>query len=82
MKQNRVVLDKIQDIFLVLLMNSMEIYLAQEEVPQNKEKLVERKYGKGSKGNKLRAPYKDRMSRVESTPKQFVRKPFHHSEPK
>ena len=36
-------------------MNSMEIYLAQEEVSQNKEKLInssERKYGKGSKEKK------------------------------
>ena len=36
---------------------------------------------KGSKGNKLRAPYKDR-NKIESTPKQFVRKPFHYNEPK
>ena len=31
-----VVIDKTQDIILELLMNSMEIYLAQEEVSQNK----------------------------------------------
>ena len=80
-----VVIDKTQDIIPELLMNVMEIYLAQEEVSQNKEKLVnssERKYGEGPKGNKLRAPYKDRRSKVESTPKQFVRKPFHYIEPK
>ena len=80
-----VVIDKTQDIILNLLMNCMEIYLAQEVVSQNKEKIVsssERKYRKGSKGNKLRALYKDRSSKVESTPKQFVRKPFHYNEPK
>ena len=63
----------------------MEIYLAQEEVSHNKEKPVnssERKYGKGSKGNTLRAPYKDRRNEVDSTPKQSVRKPFHYNLPK
>ena len=80
-----VVLDKTQDIILELLMNSMEICLAQEEISLNKEKFVcssERKYGKASKGNKLRTPYKGRRSEVKSTPKQFVRKPFHYIEPK
>ena len=80
-----VVIDMTQDIILDLLMNSMEIYLVQEEVFQNKEKLVNnsgRKYGKRSKGNKLRAPCKDRRSQIESMPKQFVRKLFHYTEPK
>ena len=60
-----VVLDKIQEIILALLINSVEIYLAKEEVSQNKENPAnssERKYGQGSKGNKLRAPYKDRRN--------------------
>ena len=60
-----VVLDKTQEIIFELLMNSMEIYLAQEKVFQDKEKFVsssERKYWKGFKGNKLRAPYKDQRS--------------------
>ena len=80
-----VVTDKSQDIILELLMNSMEIYLAQEELSQNKEKLVkssERKYGKGCKENKLRAPYKDEKSGIESTPKQSVSRPFHYNLPK
>ena len=80
-----VVLDKTQEIILELLLNSMEIYLAQEKVLQNKEKFLrssERMYGKGSKGNKLRGLYKDRRSEVESVPKQFIRKPFNYIEPK
>ena len=67
-----VVIDKTQDIIPESLMNSMEIYLAQEEVSLNKEKLVNnagRKYGKGLKVNKLRAKYNDRRSEVESAPK-------------
>ena len=47
-----IVIDKIQDINLELLMNSIEIYLAQEKVSQNKEKPVnssERSMGRGSK---------------------------------
>ena len=80
-----VVIDKTQDIILELLMNSMEIYLAQDKVSQNKEQFVnssEKKYGKGSKGNKLRAPCKDRRNEVESTSKQSVRRPFHYNLPK
>ena len=77
-----VVRDKTQDIIPELLMNSMEIYLAQEEGSQNKDKLLtssERKYGKGSKGNKLTTLYKDRRNEVESTPKQPIRRSFHYN---
>ena len=80
-----IVIDKTQDTILELLMNSMEIYVVQEEVSQNKEKLVsssERKYGKGFKGKNLRALYKERRNEVESTPKQSFRRPFHYSLPK
>ena len=79
-----VALDKTQEIILELLINGVEIYLAKEEVTQNKETFVshsERKYGKGSKGNKLITLYKDR-SEVESMSKQFMKKPFHYNKPK
>ena len=55
-----VVLDKTQDIILELLIKSMEIYLAPEELSQNKENYIsgsEQKFRKGSKGNGLRVPY-------------------------
>ena len=79
-----IVIDKTKDIILEVLTNIAEMYLAQEEVFKNKEiensaNSSEQKYGKGSKGNKLKAPYKDRMGEVESKPKQFG-KPFHYSQ--
>ena len=80
-----IVIDKTQDIILEFLINTLEIYLAQKKVSQNKEKLVnssEREVWEGSKGNKLRALYKDRKSGIESTHKQSVRKPFHYNLPK
>ena len=74
--------DKTQDIILELLISTAVIYLAQEEVSQNKEienpaNNSKQKYGKGSKGNKWKAPYKDRKEDVVSKPKQFE-KPFHY----
>ena len=82
----RVIIDKTQDIILDLLISTVEIYLAQEEVSQNKE--IENpanspkwKYGKWSKGNRLKAPYKDIRGGAESTPK-WSGKPFHYSQPK
>ena len=67
-------IDKTQDIILELLINKAEIYLTQEEVFKNKEmentaNSLEWKYRKGSKGNKLKAPYKDRKGVVKSKPK-------------
>ena len=80
-----VMLDKTQDIILELLINTAEIYLGQEEVFKNKEientaNSSEWKYGKGSKGKKVKAPYKDRKGKVESDPKGFG-KPFHYNQP-
>ena len=65
-----VIIDKTQDIILELLTSTAEIYLAQEEVFQNKEidnpaNSPKWKYRKGSKGNKLKAPYKDRKNGTE-----------------
>ena len=63
-----VVLDKSQDIILELLINYTEINLAWEELSQNKEKYIsnlEHTFGKGSKGNKLKAPYKDRQGEIK-----------------
>ena len=51
------VLDKTQDIILELLNNSSEIYLAWKELSQNKENYIshlEQKFGKASKGNKVK----------------------------
>ena len=66
------------------MINTAEIYLAQEEESQNKE--IENptnsskwKYRKESKGNKLKAPYNDRKG-VENKPKWFE-KPFYYSQP-
>ena len=80
-----VVIDKTQNIILELLINAAEIYLAKEEVSKSKKienaaNSSEWKYGKGFKGNKLRAPYKDRKGEVESKPKEFG-KPFHYNQP-
>ena len=80
-----VVLDKIQEIFLEFLLGSAEIYLAREERSRSKEKFLsnsERKYGNGSKGNKLRAPYKDRNNQIEGTSKPFMKRLFYYSKPK
>ena len=80
-----VVLDKTQDIILELLINSTEIYLAQEEFSQNKENYIsssEQKFGKGSKGNKLKAPYKDKQCGIESIPQTTSKRPFHYKDPK
>ena len=70
-----VVIDKTQDIILELLINTMEIYLAQENVFRKKEienttNSSEWKYGKGSKGNHIKAPYKDRKEEVGSKSKE------------
>ena len=70
-----VVIDNTQDIILQLLINTVEIYLAEEEVFRNKgientANSSEWKYGKRSKENKLKAPYKDRKG-----------KPFHYNWP-
>ena len=48
-----------------LLINSTEIYLAWEKLTQNEDNYIKdsvQKFGKGSEGNQLRAPYKDRQS--------------------
>ena len=52
-----------------ILINSTKIYLVQEESSQNKENYMsdsEQKFGKGSKGNKLKAPYKERQSEIKN----------------
>ena len=61
------------------LLNSTEIYLIQEKLSKNQENYMsksEQGCGKGSKGNKLKAPYKDRPSKsilqIRNT------KPFHY----
>ena len=64
--KNSVVLDKTQDVILELLLNYAEIYLAQQELSRNKENYMRKSKqgcGKGSKGNKLKAPFKDRPSK-------------------
>ena len=62
-----------------------EIYLAQEKGSHNKEienpaNSSKLKYVKGSKGNKLKAQYKDRKGGAENNPK-WSGKPFHYSQP-
>ena len=81
-----VMIDKTQGIILELLINTAEIYLDQEEVFKSKEigntaNSSEWKYGKGSKGNKLKALYKDRRGEVKGKPKLFG-KLFHYNQPK
>ena len=59
-------MDKTQNIILELLLNSVEINLLQEELDKNIENIKnESKHGCGkeAKGNKLKAPYKDRPSK-------------------
>ena len=61
-----VVLDKTQDIILKFLIYSAEICLAWEELSKNNENYSsnsEQKFGKGAKGSKLKAPYKDRQNK-------------------
>ena len=75
-----VVINKTQEIILEFLLRSAEIYLAIEERSGSETKVLnksERKHGNGAKGNKLRAPYKDRKSQVP-----LMRRPFHYSKPK
>ena len=69
-----VIIDMTQDIICELLISTVGIYLAQEKVSQNKEmespaNSPKWMYGKGSKGHKLKAPYKDRKGGAESKPK-------------
>ena len=78
-----VVLDKTQDIILELLLHSAEIYLVQEELSNNKENCASKSKqgcGKGSKGNKLKVPYKDRPSK--SILQIRDKKPLHYKNPK
>ena len=58
-----IVKDKTQDSILEFLINTSEIYLVQERGATISSK---QKYGKGSKRNKLKAPYKGRRGKVES----------------
>ena len=78
-----VVLDKIQNIIFELLLNSAEIYLVQEELAKHKEN-IKNKYkqgcGKKSKGNKLKAPYKDGPSK--NILQRRNEKPYHYKNPK
>ena len=56
-----VVWDKTQDIILELLLHFVEIYFTQEKLSGNKkncESKSKQGCGKGSKGNKLKAPVK------------------------
>ena len=81
--RSSVVLDKTQDIILELLLNFAEIYFAQEELSKNMENYISKLKqgcGKGSKGNKLKAPYKDRPSK--SMLQIRNEKPFHYKNPK
>ena len=79
------VLDETKDITLELLINSTEIYLAWEELSQNKENNIsssEPKFGKGSKGNMLKAPYKDRQCGIQSKPQTTSDRSFPYKDPK
>ena len=79
----KVVSDKTQNIILELLLNSAEIYLVQEELARNKENIENKSkkgYGKESKGNKLKAPYKDRPSKNKLQRRN--EKPYHNKNPK
>ena len=61
-----VVLGQNQNIIWELLLNSVEIYLVQEELDRNEENIENKSKhgcGKESKGDKLKAPYKDRPSK-------------------
>ena len=72
-----VVLDKTQDTILELLLNFAELYLAQEELSKSKENYMsksEQGCGKGSKGNKVKAPYKDRPSKRSDRKQQRLEK--------
>ena len=74
-----VVRDKTQDIILELLLHSAEIYSGQEELSENKENCLSKSKqgcGKVSKGNKLKAPYKDRPSK--GIVQRRDKKPFHY----
>ena len=80
-----IVLDKTEEHILELLINSTDISLAQEELSQSRENYVsdsEQKVVKGSKGNKLKAPYKDRQHSIESIPQTTIERSFHYKDPK
>ena len=62
-----------------------EIYLAWEELSQNKENYtsnLEQKFWKGSKGNKLKAPYKDRPSKIKNILQTTTEKLLYYENPK
>ena len=74
-----VVLDKTQNIILELLLNYAEIYLVQEELSKYNENVANKsKQGcqKESKGNKLKALYKDRPSK--NILQRRNEKPYHY----
>ena len=78
-----VVLNKTQDIILELLLNFRAIHLTQKELSKNKVNNMskwEQGCGKRPKGNKLKAPYKDRPSK--SILQIRNEKPFHYKNPK
>ena len=77
------VLDKTLNIILELLLNSAEIHLVQEELSKNKANVTHKSKqgcGKRSKGNKLKAPYKDRPSK--NILQRRNEKPYHYKNPK
>ena len=78
----KVVLDKTQNIILELLLSSAEIYLIQKELGKNKDNIKNKSKhwcGQESKGNKLKAPYKDKPSKNIL---QRSEKPYHYKYPK
>ena len=61
------------------------MYLVWEELSQNEENyisILEQKFRRGSKGSMLKAPYKDRLSKIKIILQTTTEKPLHYKNPK